>query len=103
MTTAEMQQEALSRAQSGTALTNYAAIIHGFLEKGIAEADILPRLNVLTFNAWKAMGRHVRKGEHGVKVLTWIPVQHTAEDGTVESGKRPRTATVFHVSQTEEE
>jgi antirestriction protein ArdC len=103
MTTAEMRLESLTRAQNGSALTNYPAIFAGFLEKGIAEADILPRLNVLTFNAWKAMGRHVRKGEHGVKVLTWIPVQRTAKDGTVESGKRPRTATVFHVSQTEEE
>jgi hypothetical protein len=50
------QQEALDRAQQGQALTNYPAICEGFIAKGIAEADIKPRENVFTFNAWKAPG-----------------------------------------------
>jgi antirestriction protein ArdC len=76
------------------------------MTKGIAEADIKPRENVFTFHAWKALGRYVRKGEHGVKVCTYAPIERkekdpeTGAERTVE-GKRPWMATVFHISQTE--
>ena len=100
-----MQAEALSRAAGGMSIMNYAAIVNGFTAKGIAEADIQPRVNVFTFHAWKALGRSVKKGEHGVKVCTWVPVGPKRDEngdpvkGT--AGKRPHTAVVFHVSQTE--
>src|SRR5207302_7963659 len=68
----EMQQEALSRAIGGQALTNWPAIIHGFAAKGIPESDIRPRENVFTYHAWRALGRQVRRGEHGVKVITFV-------------------------------
>ena len=101
---AALDQEALTRATSGQSLTNWPDIIRGFAAKGIPEADILPRVNVFTFAAWRAAGRHVRKGEHGVKVLTWIPLPDKEDKATGEvkrGGKRPRSATVFHVSQTD--
>jgi len=100
----ERQQEALHRARGGQSLANYPAIFQGFLAKGIPEQDIRPRENVLTFHAWKALGRVVRKGEKGVKVTTWIPIDkmQTDEDGMeiVTTSRRPKTAVVFHVSQT---
>ena len=74
---------------------------------GIAEADIQPRENVLTFNAWKARGRSVKKGEHGVKVATFIICAGEAvrDPSTGEERsttyRRPHTTTVFHISQTE--
>ena len=76
----EIQQEALTRATGNQSLSNYPAIIQGFIEKGIAENDIKPRINIFTFNAWKALGRSVKKGEHGVKVLTWITGQKEVEN-----------------------
>ena len=95
--------EALSRATAGKTLTNYPAIFQGFLALGIAEADILPRENVLTYHAWRALGRQVRKGEHGVKVVTFIPAtrkdRETGEE--IATGKRPWNSTVFHISQTD--
>ena len=98
--------EALERAQSSPALTNYPAIFAGFMARGLAEADIVPRVNVLTYHAWRAKGRQVRKGEHGVRVLTYLPIERTAytADGTVRKvpGVRPKVAIVFHVSQTDE-
>lgn len=105
MLNTEIQAEALSRAQSGQSFTNYPVIIRGFAEKGIPEADILPRENVFTFHAWKALGRVVKKGEHGVKVMTYVPMtkKTTGDDGeetTEQIGSKPRTAFVFHVSQT---
>jgi len=103
---AAQRAEALSRAATGTALTNYPAIYAGFMEKGIAEADIQPRVNVFTFQAWKALGRYVRKGEHGVRVVTYVSRPGKVDPATGTQGpaiKFPRTVTVFHVSQTEPE
>ena len=61
--------------------------------------------NVLTFNACAlSLGRVVRKGQHGVKVVTFIPCNikdaKTGEDKHI--GRRPKTTTVFHISQTKE-
>jgi hypothetical protein len=106
MDKATLQAEALSHAVSGQSLSNYPTIFTGFAAKGIPEADIKPRENVFTFNAWKALGRSVKKGEHGVKVVTFIDCTPRSEDGG-DGGDRPKgyrrpwTTTVFHVSQTE--
>ena len=100
----QTRQEALTRAVSGQSLTNFPAIFQGFAAKGIPESEIKPRENVFTFDAWKALGRVVRRGEHGVKVVTFIDCrskeldQDTGERKTI---RRPWTTTVFHVSQTE--
>lgn len=79
-----IQQEALDRARHNQTMSNYPDIFNGFMAKGISEADIVPRSNVFTYNAWKALGRQVIKGQHGVKVLTWIPIDDKKdEDGKV--------------------
>jgi antirestriction factor ArdC-like protein len=94
--------EALTRAVSGQTMSNYPAIFQGFIAKGIPESEIRPRENVFTFDAWKALGRYVRKGEHGVKVVTFIECsKENKETGEKDSFRRPWTTTVFHVSQTE--
>ena len=114
---AAMQSEALSRAANGQSLSNWPAIIHGFMAKGIPEADIRPRENVFTYHAWRALGRQVRRGEHGVRVITFVSVAEKDSkedvdgvatndvDGTNQPRKgayrRPWTATVFHISQTD--
>lgn len=94
--------ESLKRAVHGQSFSNFPAIFQGFAAKGIPEAEIKPRENVFTFQAWKALGRVVRKGEHGVKVTTFIEsTKENRETGEKESFRRPWTTTVFHVSQTE--
>lgn len=102
MTVAEIQANALGRARSGRSFANYPAIVTGFLDKGIPESDIRPRENIFTYRAWQALGRQVRKGEHGVKVHTWVPTVKT-DKATGEKSERKlcRTTTVFHVSQTD--
>jgi antirestriction protein ArdC len=94
----EHQQDALNRARSGNSMLNYQAILAGFTAKGIPAADIIPRENVLTYNAWQAIGRQVKKGEKGIKVISWIKTT----DKTGAESMRPISATVFHISQTEE-
>ena len=103
----QIQHEALSRAASGQSLANWPAIFAGFTAKGIPESEINPRVNVFTYNAWRALGRQVRRGEHGVKVSTFVPMTkktENAETGETEAkpiGRRASTATVFHISQTD--
>ena len=103
MTNPQIQNEALTRARSNASVANFPAIFAGFAEKGIPEDEIHPRENVFTFQAWRALGRTVRKGEHGVRVVTWISCDKKDDDGEItETYRRPKAATVFHVSQTQE-
>ena len=104
--TAEQREEALRRATSSLSLTNYPAIYQGFLDKGIPESEIQPRVNVFTYEAWRALGRQVRKGERGVRVCTFVECSKAVRDTATgeekqETFRRPWTTTVFHVSQTE--
>jgi hypothetical protein len=105
MTKYEISVEALARAQTSASLANYPAIFAGFIAKGIPEAQIEPRVNVLTYNAWQAKDRQVRRGEKGVKVVTFVPVWASLREGEREEDRRvlslPRTTTVFHISQTD--
>ena len=97
----DIAHEALRRAESGQTLSNYPAIIEGMLEKGIPPDQIRPRENVFTFHAWRAKGRTVKRGEKGVRVITWIPVKRKdKKTGEETEGRIPRKAYVFHVSQT---
>ena len=68
------------------------------------------RVNILTYAAWRALGRQVRKGEHGRKLETWIPIgdKPIADDVPAddESTSKPRwrsmrrkLTTVFHEAQ----
>ena len=102
MSTSQLQQEALSRATGSQALSNLPTIYGEFIARGIAECEILPRVNVFTFHAWRALGRTVRRGEHGVHITTWVPMSRTSESGEkIAIGRRPKSAVVFHVSQTD--
>lgn len=98
MTKDQMTLEALHRAESGTSESNYRAIMQGFALMGIESSEIIPRENVFTFHAWKAKGRSVKKGVHGVRIQTVIETE--TKDGERKGRKRMFT-TVFHVSQTE--
>lgn len=93
-----IQAAALGRAREGRTCTNDLLIIAAYAAKGI---DAHPRLDVFTFNAWKALHRHVRKGEHGVHVATYAHKETIKPDGTMEEDSFPVSAVVFHVSQTD--
>jgi antirestriction protein ArdC len=97
-----LRNEALSNALHSQSFMNYQGIFQGFMAMGIPESEIKPRENVFTYNAWLALGRQVRKGEHGVKCVTFVPVEKKdKKTGEKTSFRRPWTTTVFHVTQTE--
>lgn len=98
----KMANESLERAVNNQSEANYETIINGFMEMGISESDIIPRVNVFTFNAWKALGRVVKKGEKGVRVVTWIPcTKKDEETGEEIKVTKKKSTTVFHIIQTQ--
>ena len=107
MTAATMQAEALGRARSGESTANYGAIFRGLMAKGIPESEIEPRVNVLTYHAWRALGRQVRAGEHGVSIISWRDIPAKIDENTGEilkkGGKIPTGGSVFHISQADPE
>lgn len=88
-------QEALDRA-SNPSIRNSMIVEMAAQDRGIVDAK--PGENVLTFNAWIAKGRAVRKGE---KALCKLVVFFSREGKEGETVKRMTTAAVFHVSQTD--
>lgn len=106
----EIQKQALANALADKSAANYETIIEGFMDKGIDPDEVIPRVNVFTYNAWRELGRQVRKGESGVKIVSMAPVRaRKGEEGTeapaVDEHGKPRMravpATVFHISQTD--
>lgn len=95
MSTTETPAETLARIQSTVSKNDFAAIVQ-FANCGIHPNDITPRVNVLTFKAWKALGRRVAKGATGQRVTVWVPVEKAGKP----DGVRPITAILFHESQT---
>jgi hypothetical protein len=92
------QMESLQRAKNGDSLLNYPNIMQGFIAKGISPSEIIPRENVFTYNAWIALGRQVNKGEHGVKVVTYIDAKDKVTGNPTQFCRV--SSTVFHISQT---
>lgn len=103
----EVQALSLDRAKNGTSLKNFPIIIAGFVAMGLSESEIKPRNNVFTYQAWRAQGRQVRKGQHGVKIRTFIPVDvkekdEKTDDVKIKTVNKRRNTTVFHITQTDE-
>jgi hypothetical protein len=97
----ETPEAALARIATSTSTANFATIIAAFKERGIPEDNILPRQNVLTFKAWKAVGRVVRKGEHGVCINVAI-IKDVMKDGVAAKVMQgTKRVYVFHESQTD--
>ncbi len=104
----ETPEDALTRIRSGSS-KNDRIVVLAFIAVGIPIDDISPRVNVLTFHAWKAAGRKIAKGAISQGVQTWIPIDSKKDREQDEQdeprGKtrrriRPRTAHVFHITQT---
>ena len=62
---------------------------------------------VAGFKAWKGFGRHVRKGERGIRILAPCPFKRTETDATGQETERQgiyfKCVSVFDVAQTDGE
>ena len=97
----ETPADALARIQGGNS-KNDLIVLMTFNAVGIPHDDIFPRQNVLTYRAWLAKDRQVAKGAISQKITTWIPGKvKLDDDGKPKRGRmHPKTARVFHISQT---
>uniref|UniRef100_A0A6M3ITI8 N-terminal domain-containing protein n=1 Tax=viral metagenome TaxID=1070528 RepID=A0A6M3ITI8_9ZZZZ len=104
----ESPQQALARIKAGARpSSNWNLIFTELQARGIPVEEIKPFENVLTFKAWLALGRVVKKGEHGVNIPVSLKdnspdSQQTDDDPEHINRKRWVTAQVFHISQTKE-
>ena len=90
------REESLSRAIGTIQSQNDSVVEMHYAALGI---HATPRVDVFTYNAWQALGRQVRKGEHGCRLTVWI---HPSPSATNKEPKPfPKSTTVFHVSQTD--
>lgn len=94
----EQAMETINRARNSTSALNLSTIFTEFGARGIPESEIKPGENVLTYGAWQALGRQVRKGEKSVQLLTFRTIK---DKKTGKPVKIPRKAFVFHISQTD--
>ena len=56
---------------------------------------------VAGFQTWKKLGRHVRKGEHGIMIFAPCPWKRETDDGETEAGIYFKVVHVFDVAQTD--
>src|SRR5262245_29914610 len=93
--------EALERAEMGFS-KNDQIVYDAFT--GAGYTNVQPRVTVLTFDAWRAKGRTVLRGQHGLKVAVYV----TRKTGNLDEHGNPETVTLlgsarlFHISQTGE-
>jgi hypothetical protein len=97
------QIEALDRATNGHSKND--EFVYAMLTMAGYE-DVQPRVNCLTYNAWKAAGRSVKKGEKGLGVTVWIPCKDkdakpNPTTGEARKSMRPKTTYIFHIDQTQ--
>ena len=91
-------QDALRRAENSRSLGNIGTVYAALAAAGLTGTH---GIDVLTFAAWRAKGRCVRKGEKALCFLaTIIPTSKQTDDG-VQAGKLMRRVAVFHFSQTD--
>lgn len=99
MSKEEIQRNALDRAMHGISGSNYPQIYSAFLQRGYREENIKPRENIFTYDAWRALGRQVRKGEKGVCINTMRTF--TDKNDPEKKWTRPWRSYVFHEDQTD--
>jgi len=55
-----------------------------------------PYKQFFTYQRWLAQGFQVQKGEHGIRLTSWIAITKKDADGNeVVTGRRPKGYTVF--------
>ena len=99
-TNTEKYAAALQRAENPRNIINIQTVFEAAIERGIEGA--MPGENVLTFNAWKAKGRVVKKGEKALCMLVTFFERDVRDQSTgdVNKVKQAGRAAVFHISQT---
>lgn len=93
---------AFQKTQSVKVTSNDVAVIQLFADRGIDPETVIPRVTVLTFSAWAAFGRHVKRGEAAIPLPVFeVGSRENKDTGETETFRFLKTSHVFHISQTE--
>ena len=91
--TEKMTAEQATTFENGYSTASILIVTQALQERG---CDCQPYTDTFTYNRWKAQGMQVQKGEHGIKLMTYIPVTKETDDGKTEvTHTRPWSTTVF--------
>ena len=89
-----------AKSFNGYSMTN-AMILTGAAAKRGCQCK--PYQDWFTYKRWQAQGCQVKRGEHGVKLSTFVTMTKTDDDGNKEIiGRRPWTSVVFCRCQVKE-
>ena len=89
-------------AESATTFSGYSVANAIAVKAGLAECDCEPYADVFTFARWRAQGRVVRKGEHGIRLPVIVRGEkRDAETGEVHGFSMRRASFVFCRCQTD--
>ena len=100
-------EEGVAAVQDSASWTHYLAAMarrHSYSAGNIwlALAQRPEATRLAGFHTWLRLGRHVRKGEHGIRILAPVTARKADDDGEeTRTVLGWRTVTVFDVSQTE--
>ena len=85
--------EESARQFQGYSAMNAASIL------AVLHCDCEPYRDVFTYQRWQAQGYQVRKGEHGVRITTWIDASEKRNETEPEAERKtyrlPRSVVVF--------
>ncbi len=90
MTQAMTAQEAITF--SSKSLASELILAQAASDRG---CDCIAYHDWFTYRRWRAQGQQVQKGEHGIKLTTYVPIYRDEDGQQVQVGTRPRTTTVF--------
>lgn len=89
-----------AKSFNGRSMTN-AMILAGAASKRGCQCKAY--VDWFTYKRWQGQGYQVKRGEHGVRLSTFVTMTKTDEDGNKQIiGKRPWTSVVFCRCQVEE-
>ncbi len=108
-------EEGFQQVQKSDAYRSYLDTISRFHKYSISNTMLIwvqcpNATHVAGFHTWLSLGRHVRKGEKGIRIFAPMPYRRTAstpdeQTGVAEdeeiSGLRFRAVSVFDISQTD--
>ena len=88
-----------ARSFQGYSVANAAAVVHGLAARG---CHCEPYADVFTFARWRAQGRTVRKGQHGIRLPVIVHGESTDKDtGETRTYSLRRASFVFCRCQTD--
>jgi len=90
--------------EDATSFNRFSAYNAGVLAEAAEQrgCQCVPYKDWFTYNRWLAQGMQVKKGEHGVHLITIVTKETKTDDGTIKVEQFKKVAVVFCRCQVKE-